>query len=58
MDISKPDTKVAVRKPGKRKGTYSTVDMTFGSTTKQVLALHDHLKEKLVTTIVIEATSD
>lgn len=58
MDISKRDVKVAVHKPGKRRGTYSTVVMTFGYTTKQVLALIDYLKEEKVTTIVMEATSD
>lgn len=58
MDISKRDVKVAVRRPGKRQGTYSTVVTTFGSTTSQVLALIDYLKGEDVTTVVMEATSD
>jgi len=58
MDISKRDVKVAVRKPGKRQGTYTTTVLTFGATTKQVLALIDYLKDEQVTTVVMEATSD
>ncbi|MNW30474.1 Transposase [compost metagenome] len=58
MDISKRDVKVAVRKPGKRKGSYVTEVRTFGSTTNQVLALIDYLQSEQVSTVVMEATSD
>ncbi|MFJ2617992.1 hypothetical protein [Glutamicibacter sp. NPDC087344] len=58
MDISKRDAKVAVRKPGKRQGTYTTTVLTSGATTKQVLALIEYLKDEQVTTVVMESTSD
>lgn len=58
MDISKCDVKVAVRKPGKRKGSYVTEVRTFGATTNQVLALIEYLQSEQVTTVVMEATSD
>lgn len=37
MDVSKRDAIIAVRRPGKRKGTYVTEIKTFSATTKQVL---------------------
>lgn len=58
MDISKRDAKVAVRVPGKRKGTFETAVTTWGSTTGQVLALIEYLIGARVTTVVMEATSD
>ncbi|GAA2941865.1 IS110 family transposase [Glutamicibacter bergerei] len=58
MDISKRDVKVAVRHPGKRKGSFTTDVRTFGATTSQILELIDYLKAEQVTTIVMEATSD
>lgn len=53
MDISKRDVKVAVRKPGMRKGSYVTEVRTFGSTTNQVLSLIDYLKSEQVSTVVM-----
>lgn len=44
MDISKRDVKVAVRHPGKRKGSFTTDVRTFGATTSQILELIDYLK--------------
>ncbi|MBB2997468.1 transposase [Paeniglutamicibacter cryotolerans] len=58
IDISKRDAKVAVRKPGSRKGTYRTQVKTFGATTAQIRELISHLKTEGVTVIVMEATSD
>jgi transposase len=58
IDISKRDAKVAVRVPGKRKGTFVTTVTTWGATTSQVLGLVDHLAAQRVTTVVMEATSD
>lgn len=58
MDISKRDAKVAVRKPGKRAGTYVTTVSTWGATVGQILELIEFLKSQHVTTVVMEATSD
>lgn len=58
IDISKRDAKVAVRVPGKRKGTFTTSVTTWGSTTAQVLELVTFLVAEKVTTVAMEATSD
>ncbi|MGP5043847.1 hypothetical protein ACTXJR_07440 [Glutamicibacter ardleyensis] len=59
MDISNRDVKVAIRHPGKGKGSFTTDVRTFGATTNQILELTDYLKAEQVTTIVMgEATSD
>lgn len=58
IDISKRDAKVAVRVPGKRKGTFTTSVTTWGSTTAQVLELGAFLVSQNVTTVAMEATSD
>lgn len=58
MDISKRDVKVAVRLPGKRKGTFSTEVTTWGATAGQVLDLTEYLGKIGVTSVVMEATSD
>jgi transposase len=58
MDISKRDAKVAVRKPGKRAGTYVTSVTTWGATVGQVLELIEFLAAQHVSTVVMEATSD
>lgn len=58
IDISKRDAKVAVRVPGKRKGTFQTSVTTWGATTSQVLELIDFLTAERVTTVVMEATGD
>lgn len=58
IDISKRDAKVCVRIPGKRKGNYASEVRTWGSTTGEILALHEFLIEQGVTTVVMEATGD
>src|SRR5690606_23210436 len=58
IDISKRDAKVAVRKPGKRKGTYRTEVKTFGATTSQIRELIGYQNAESVSVIVMEATSD
>ncbi len=58
MDISKRDAKVAVRKPGKRAGTFTTSVTTWGATVGQILELIEFLEAQHVTTVVMEATSD
>lgn len=58
IDISKKDAKVAIRRPGKRRNTFTTTVSTWGATTNQVLALRDFLLEQQVTTVIMEATSD
>ncbi len=58
LDVSKRDAKVCVRLVGGgRAGTTSTVT-TWGSVTKQVLALREHLMAEQVTLVVMEATGD
>lgn len=58
IDISKRDAKVAVRKPGQRRGTYRTEVKIFGATTAQIRELIGYLNAEKVSVIVIEATSD
>lgn len=58
IDISKRDAKVAVRKPGHRRGTYRTEVKTFGATTAQIRELIGYLNAEKVSVIVMEATSD
>ena len=58
MDISKKDAKVCVRVAGAgRRKTVETVT-TWGSMTRQILALRDHLAAEQVTCVVMEATGD
>ena len=58
MDISKKDAKVCVRLAGSgRRKTVETVT-TWGATTRQILALREHLVGERVTCVVMEATSD
>ena len=58
LDISKKDAKVCVRVAGVgRRKSVETVT-TWGSMTKQVLALRDHLVDEQVTCVVMEATGD
>ena len=58
LDISKKDAKVCVRVAGAgRRKTVETVT-TWGSMTKQILALRDHLIAEQVTCAVMEATGD
>ena len=58
LDISKKDAKVCVRinSAGRRKTTETVT--TFGATTRQIMALRDHLAAQKVTCIVMEATGD
>lgn len=58
IDISKRDAKVCVRVPGKRAGTFEHNVRTWGSTTREVLALREFLIEQKVSTVVMEATGD
>lgn len=58
IDISKRDAKVAVRKPGQRRGTYRTEVKTFGATTAQIRELIGYLNAEKVSVIVMEATRD
>jgi transposase len=58
MDISKKDAKVCVRVAGAgRRKTVETVT-TWGSMTRQILALREHLIAEQVQCVVMEATSD
>ena len=58
LDISKKDAKVCVRINGSgRRKTTETVT-TFGATTRQIMALRDHLAAQQVTCVVMEATGD
>lgn len=58
MDISKKDAKVCVRVAGagRRKSTETVT--TWGSMTRQILALREHLVAERVTCVVMEATGD
>ncbi|NKX56196.1 IS110 family transposase [Arthrobacter mobilis] len=58
IDISKRDAKVCVRRPGRRRGQYTSTVATWGSTTNEVLALREHLLHEQVTLVVMEATGD
>lgn len=58
LDVSKKDAKVCVRVPGKRRGTFTSTVTTWGSMTKQVLALREHLIEQNVTLVIMESTGD
>ncbi|GAA4380098.1 hypothetical protein GCM10023166_33910 [Paeniglutamicibacter cryotolerans] len=55
MDVSGHDMKVAVRHPGKRKGSFTTDVRTFWTTISQILKLIDYLKAERVTKVVLEA---
>lgn len=58
IDISKKEATVCVRVQGRgSRPTASTVS-TWGSMTRQVLALRDHLEAQRVTRVVMEATGD
>jgi transposase len=58
IDISKADAKVCVRVQREgRQGGQETIT-TWGSMTKQILALRDYLADQQVTCVVMEATGD
>lgn len=58
IDIGKRDVKVCVRIPGKRPGTRQQQVRTFGTTTRQVLALRQWLIDQQVTLVGMESTGD
>lgn len=58
IDISKRDAKVCVRIAGAGRRKAAETVTTWGSMTRQVLALRDHLAAEGVTCVVMEATGD
>ena len=58
LDISKRDAKVCVRINGADRRKTSETVTTFGATTRQIMAMRDHLAAQQVTCVVMEATSD
>jgi len=58
MDISKKDAKVCVRIAGAGRRKTTEMVTTWGSMTRQILALREHLVDQQVTCVVMEATSD
>lgn len=56
IDVGKADVKVCVRRPGRRAGTRVGQVRTFGTTTRQLLALRDWLLAERVTRIAMEST--
>ena len=58
LDISKKDAKVCVRINGAGRRKTSEAVTTFGATTRQIIALRDHLAAQQVTCVVLEATGD
>ncbi len=58
LDISKRDAKVCVRINGAGRRKTSETVTTFGATTRQIMAMRDHLVAQKVTCVVMEATGD
>src|SRR6476661_981602 len=58
LDISKKDAKVCVRINGAGRRKTSETVTTFGATTRQIMAMRDHLVAQQVTCVVMEATGD
>ena len=58
LDISKKDAKVCVRINGAGRRKAGETVTTWGSTTRQIISLRDHLAAQQVTCVVMEATSD
>jgi len=58
MDIAKRDAKVCIRLAGSGRRRTVEIVTTWGATTRQILALREHLVAERVTCIVMEATSD
>ena len=56
LDVSKRDVKVCVRIQGRGSRPTRATVTTWGSTTRQILALRDMLVEEGVGTVVIEST--
>lgn len=58
IDISKRDAKVCVRIAGAGRRKAAETVTIWGSMTRQILALRDHLAAEQVTCVVMEATGD
>ena len=58
LDISKRDAKVCVRINGAGRRKTSETVSTFGATTRQIMAMRDHLVAQKITCVVMEATGD
>ena len=58
MDVSKKDAKVCVRVAGRGRARATETVTTWGSTTRRILALREHLTREGVTCVVMEATGD
>lgn len=58
LDVSKKDAKVCVRVQGKGGRRTESAVATWGSMTRQIMALRTHLVEQKVTCVVLEATGD
>ena len=58
IDISKRDAKVCVRIAGSGRRKAAETVTTWGSMSRQILALRDHLAAEAVTCVVMEATGD
>ena len=58
LDVSKRDAKVCVRVQGSGSRRSAQTVTTWGSMTRQVMALVEHLLEQRVTRVVMEATGD
>src|SRR5271168_2659123 len=58
LDISKRDAKVCVRINGAGRRRTSETVTTFVATTRQIIAMRDHLVAQKVTCVVMEATGD
>jgi transposase len=58
LDISKKDAKVCVRVAGSGRARTTQAVTTWGSTTRRILALREHLIQERVTCVVMEATGD
>jgi transposase len=58
MDISKKDAKVCVRIAGVGRARTTETVTSWGSMTRQILALREHLVEQDVSCVVMEATGD
>jgi transposase len=58
IDISKRDAKVCVRIQGQSNRCTTSTVTTWGAMTGQILALREHLLERNVTCVVMEATGD
>lgn len=58
IDCSKKDAKVCVRLQGQGRQAKSATVTTWDATTRQILALREHLVAAKVTCVVIESTSD